>query len=62
MKTSGISLRRTCWCLPTVCGWTKEPPRQRVTWWWNDNVDTAIKEKQRLWKGWNFKNKGDATE
>ena len=28
----------------TVCGWTKGPPRHRVTWWWNDNVDVAVKK------------------
>ena len=32
------------------CGCTKGPPRHRVTWWWTDNVDIAVKEKRRLWK------------
>ena len=27
------------------CGWTKEPPRHQVTWWWNKAVDQAIKRK-----------------
>ena len=36
----------------TTCGWTKGPPRHKVTWWWNDNVDSAVKEKRRLWKIW----------
>ena len=36
----------------TVFGWTKEPPRHSVTWWWNNNVDIAVKEKRRLWKSW----------
>ncbi len=35
-----------------VCGWTKGPPRHRVTWWCNDFVDEAVKEKHRLWKAW----------
>ena len=26
--------------------WRKE------TWWWNDEVDAAIKEKRRAWKEW----------
>ena len=36
----------------TVCGWTKGPPRHRVNWWWNDNVDIAVNEKRRFWKSW----------
>ena len=28
-----------------VCGWTKEPVRYQETWWWNDKVGDAIKEK-----------------
>ena len=32
------------------CGWTKGPPRHKVPWSWNDNVDIAVKEKRRLWK------------
>lgn len=35
-----------------VCGWTRGPPRRRVTWWWNAEVDSAIKEKRRLFKVW----------
>ena len=34
------------------CGWTKKPPRHKVTWWWNAEVEVAIKEKRRLWKAW----------
>ena len=34
------------------CGWTKRPPRRKVTWWWNSDVDLVIKEKRRLWKIW----------
>ena len=30
----------------TVCGWTKGPPRHSVTWWWNDAVAAAVKEKR----------------
>ena len=33
-------------------GWTKGPPRHKVTWWWNEQVEVAIKEKRRLWKIW----------
>ena len=35
-----------------VCGWTKGPPRHEATWWWNDEVDRAIKEKRRLFGIW----------
>ena len=44
-------------CLPnacdTVCGWTRGgKPKRKETWWWNDEVDSTIKEKRRLWKEW----------
>ena len=35
-----------------ICGWTKGPPRHKVTWWWNADVEMVIKEKRRLWKAW----------
>ena len=35
-----------------TCGWTKGAARHRVTWWWNERVDVAVKEKRRLWKLW----------
>ena len=34
------------------CGWTNRPPRHKVRWWWNSDVDLVIKEKRRLWKIW----------
>ena len=33
-----------------VCGKTKGNQRHSQTWWWNDEVAAAIKEKQRLYK------------
>ena len=36
----------------SVCGWTTGRVRRRVTWWWNDEVDRAVKEKRKLWKDW----------
>ena len=37
----------------TACGWTCGGKIRRIeTWWWNDVVDCAIKEKRRLWKDW----------
>ncbi len=36
-----------------VCGTTKPQGRWRKeTWWWNNSVDTAVKEKRRLYKVW----------
>ena len=35
-----------------VCDWTKGPPRHMVILWWNDNIDTAVKETGKLWKSW----------
>ena len=32
------------------CGWTKKPRKKRVTWWWNETVNNAVKEKRRVWK------------
>ena len=35
----------------TVCGWTWGGKLKcKETWWWNDEVDSIIKEKRRLWK------------
>ena len=36
----------------TVCGWTKGPPRHRVTLRWNDIVAAVVKEKRAAWKCW----------
>ena len=30
------------------CGWTKGAPKHRVKWWWNDDVDLAVKQKRDL--------------
>ena len=36
-----------------VCGRTRSgKPKRKETWWWNDEVDSTIKEKRRLWKEW----------
>ena len=34
------------------CGWTKGSPRYKVTWWWNNDLDQAVKKKRQLWKEW----------
>jgi exonuclease III len=35
-----------------VCGRTKGRPKQRETWWWNDEVARVVDEKRRLFKVW----------
>ena len=35
----------------TASGWECGGKRKE-TWWWNDVVDYAIKDKRRLWKEW----------
>ena len=32
-----------------TCGWSKGPPRHRVTWWWNEDVDQAVKRMEERW-------------
>jgi len=27
-------------------------PGKGLTWWWNDDVESAVKEKRKLWKVW----------
>jgi hypothetical protein len=35
------------------CGWTRGGnSKTRESWWWNDEVDAAIKLKRKLWKEW----------
>ena len=34
-----------------ICGWTRDRcPRQKETWWWSNDVDSAMKEKRKAWK------------
>ena len=35
-----------------LCGWSKPGQKPKETWWWNADVDSAIKKKRRLWKAW----------
>ena len=35
-----------------TCGETKKRNRNRVTWWWDDQVSVAIAEKRKKWKAW----------
>ena len=36
----------------TACDWTRGGKPKRKETWWNDEVDSTIKEKIRLWKDW----------
>ena len=35
-----------------ICGWTKERKWRKEGWWWNEEVDKAIKEKRQKYKEW----------
>ena len=35
-----------------TCGWSKANQRRVETWWWNADVESAVKEKRSLWKAW----------
>ena len=35
-----------------VCGMSKNHNWRKETWWWNDEVDAAIKEKRKAWNEW----------
>ena len=44
----------------SVCGWTKGNCKQeRETWWWDETVESLVKQKRKLWKEWQ---KGDSKE
>ena len=32
--------------------WTKDAPRPKDTWWWDDTIDNVIKLKRKPWKEW----------
>ena len=42
-----------------TCGKTKKRHHRTETWWWNDEVNSAIAEKRRCWKAWK---QGDGKE
>ena len=43
-----------------VCGTSSKHQWRRQTWWWNDVVDKAIKEKQKCFKAWKAGGSGEA--
>ena len=37
----------------SVCGWTKgNCKKERETWWWDETVESLVKQKRKLWKEW----------
>ena len=47
-----------------ICGMTKGPCRRKETWWWNEDVVEAVREKKIMygkWKSYLF-GKGKETE
>ena len=46
-----------------VCGLTKPHQRRRVTWWWNERVESAIAEKRACFKAYNaLRSQGNSME
>lgn len=33
-----------------ICGWYKRPSQPKITWWWINVVDRAIKKKETDWE------------
>jgi len=33
-----------------ICGKTKGPLRHKESWWWNEEIDALVREKQRLFR------------
>jgi hypothetical protein len=46
----------------TVCGWTNGARRHKETWWWNEEVDRAIKLKRECYTNWQKSNSEDRDE
>jgi len=39
-----------------TCGLLKGPCRHKQTWWWNEEVAEAVKEKKKSYENWKKKN------
>jgi len=33
-----------------TCGLSKGPCRHKETWWWNEEVAEAVRERRKVWK------------
>ena len=43
-----------------VCGMSKGPRRHKETWWWNEEVDEAVREKKIKYGNWKRENTTEA--
>ena len=41
-----------------ICGMTKGPPRHKETWWWNEKVPEAVRNKKIKYGQWKKENTG----
>jgi len=44
-----------------ICGMTKGPRRHKETWWWNEEVAEAVKEKKIKYGKWKKENTKEAS-
>ena len=45
-----------------ICGMTKGPRRHKETWWWNDEVAEAVREKKIKYGKWKKENTKDLND
>jgi len=45
-----------------ICGMTKGPHRHKETWWWNEEVAEAVREKKTRYGKWKKENTNEACE
>jgi len=43
-----------------ICGMTKGPRRHKVTWWWDEEVVEAVRDKKIKYGKWKKENTKDA--
>ena len=43
-----------------ICGMTKGPCRHKETWWWNEDVAEAVREKKIMYGKWKKENTKEA--
>ena len=43
-----------------ICGMTKGPCRHKETWWWNEDVTEAVREKKIMYGKWKKENTKEA--
>ena len=45
-----------------ICGMTKRPCRHKETWWWNEEVAEAVREKKIMYGKWKKENTKEQRE